>query len=200
MARKKRKVPAMNATSSADIAFMLLIFFLITTSMDTDKGLARRLPPPVPKDQKKNDVDVNKRNLLVVLINSSNQILCGDQFVDIKQLKDKVKEFIENPYNDANKPEKTEEDVPFFGKVMTAKKHVISLQNDRGTEYQAYISVQNELAKAYNELRDDVPERNSEKHSQIWMKNNKRLCSRFIRKRFLKQNLKIMEVKSNGKV
>ena len=114
MARKKRKVPAMNATSSADIAFMLLIFILITTSMDTDKGLARRLPPPVPKDQKKNDVDVNKRNLLVVLINSSNQILCGDQFVDIKQLKDKVKEFIENPYNDANKPEKTEEEVPFF--------------------------------------------------------------------------------------
>ena len=156
MARKKRKVPAMNATSSADIAFMLLIFFLITTSMDTDKGLARRLPPPVPNDQKKNYVDVNKRNLLVVLINSSNQIHCGDQFVDIKQLKDKVKEFIENPYNDANKPEKTEEDVPFFGKVMTAKKHVISLQNDRGTEYQAYISVQNELAKAYNELRDDV--------------------------------------------
>ena len=91
MARKKRKVPAMNATSSADIAFMLLIFFLITTSMDTDKGLARRLPPPVPKDQKKNDVDVNKRNLLVVLINSSNQILCGDQFVDIKQLKTRLK-------------------------------------------------------------------------------------------------------------
>ena len=157
MARKKRKVPAMNATSSADIAFMLLIFFLITTSMDTDKGLARRLPPPVPKDQKNDtDVDIKKRNLLVVLINSSNQILCGDQFVDIKQLKDKVKEFIENPYNDANKPEKTEEDVPFFGKVMTAKKHVISLQNDRGTEYQAYIDVQNEIAAAYNELRNKV--------------------------------------------
>ena len=153
---KKRKTPGINGSSSADIAFMLLIFFLITTSMDTDKGLARRLPPPVPKDQKKDDVDVNKRNLLIVLINSGNQSLCGDQFVDIKQLKDKVKEFIENPYNDANKPEKTEEDVPFFGKVMTAKKHVISLQNDRGTEYQAYISVQNELAKAYNELRDDV--------------------------------------------
>ena len=154
MARKKRKVPAMNATSSADIAFMLLIFFLITTSMDTDKGLARRLPPPVPKDQKKNDVDVNKRNLVVVLINSSNQILFNGEPTDIKQLKDKVKEFIDNPYNDANKHEKVEEDVEFFGKVMTAKKHVISLQNDRGTEYQAYISVQNELAKAYNELRD----------------------------------------------
>jgi biopolymer transport protein ExbD len=153
---KKRKTPGINGSSSADIAFMLLIFFLITTSMDTDKGLARRLPPPVPKDQKKQDVDINKRNLLIVLINSNNEILCGDQFVDIKQLKDKVKEFIDNPYNDANKPEKVEEDVPFFGKIMTAKKHVISLQNDRGTEYQAYISVQNELAKAYNELRDDL--------------------------------------------
>ena len=153
---KKRKTPGINGSSSADIAFMLLIFFLITTSMDTDKGLARRLPPPVPKDQKKQDVDINKRNLLIVLINSNNEILCGDQFVDIKQLKDKVKEFIDNPYNDENKPEKVEEDVPFFGKIMTAKKHVISLQNDRGTEYQAYISVQNELAKAYNELRDDL--------------------------------------------
>ena len=91
-----------------------------------------------------------------LLINSSNQILFNGEPTDIKQLKDKVKEFIDNPYNDANKPEKVEEDVPFFGKVMTAKKHVISLQNDRGTEYQAYISVQNELAKAYNELRDDI--------------------------------------------
>ncbi len=75
-----------------------------------------------PKDQKKNDVDVNKRNLVVVLINSSNQILFNGEPTDIKQLKDKVKEFIDNPYNDANKPEKVEEDVPFFGKVMTAKK------------------------------------------------------------------------------
>lgn len=157
MAKKKRKVPAMNATSSADIAFMLLIFFLITTSMDTDKGLARRLPPPVPKDQKKNEeMDVKKRNILVVLINSNNQILCNNEFIDIKQLKDKVKEFIENPYNDEHKPEKTELDVPFFGKMMVTKNHVISLQNDRGTEYQSYIDVQNELAMAYNELRNDV--------------------------------------------
>ena len=157
MGRKKRKVPAMNATSSADIAFMLLIFFLITTSMDTDKGLARRLPPPVPKDQKQdNEDEINKRNLLPILISSSNQILCDGQIVDIKQLKDKVKEFIDNPFNDEHKPEKLEEDVPMFGKMMITKKHVISLQNDRGTEYQVYISVQNELVKAYNELRDDT--------------------------------------------
>ena len=92
----------------------------------------------------------------MVLINSNNQILCGDQFVDVKQLKDKIKEFVENPYNDEHKPEKIEVDVPFFGKRMVTKNHVISLQNDRGTEYQAYINVQNEIAAAYNELRNDV--------------------------------------------
>ena len=154
---KKRKTPGINGSSSADIAFMLLIFFLITTSMDTDKGLARRLPPPVPKDQKKNEeMDIKKRNILVVLINSNNQILCNNEFIDIKQLREKVRNFIENPYNDEHMPEKTEVDVPFFGKQMVTKSHVISLQNDRGTEYQAYIDVQNELAAAYNELRDEV--------------------------------------------
>ena len=154
---KKRKTPGINGSSSADIAFMLLIFFLITTSMDTDQGLARRLPPPVPKDQKNDaDVDIKKRNLLVVLVSSGNQIMCGGELTDIKQLKDKVKEFVENPYNDANKPEKVEVDIPYFGKKMVSKNHVISLQSDRGTSYQAYIDVQNELAAAYNELRDDV--------------------------------------------
>ena len=154
---KKRKTPGINGSSSADIAFMLLIFLLITTSMDTDKGLARRLPPPVPKDQKKNEeMDIKKRNILVVLINSNNQILCNNEFIDIKQLREKVRNFIENPYNDEHMPEKTEVDVPFFGKQMVTKNHVISLQNDRGTEYQAYIDVQNELAAAYNELRDEV--------------------------------------------
>ena len=154
---KKRKTPGVNASSSADIAFMLLLFFLMTSSMDTDKGLPRRLPPPVPKDQKSDaDVDIKRRNLLVVLINSSNQILCGDEFIDIKQLKDKVKEFVLNPGNDEHMPEKVEIDVPYFGKQMVTKNHVISLQNDRGTEYQAYIDVQNEIAAAYNELRNDI--------------------------------------------
>ncbi|MDH6358102.1 biopolymer transporter ExbD [Parabacteroides sp. PF5-9] len=156
MAGKKRKTPGINGTSSADIAFMLLLFFLLTSSMDTDRGLPRRLPQPIPKDQKTDDVDIKKRNILVVLINSQNQILCNNEFIDIKQLKDKVKEFIENPFNDEHKPEKVEEDVPYFGQMMVTKNHVISLQNDRGTQYQSYIDVQNELAAAYNELRDDI--------------------------------------------
>ena len=160
MARKKRKAPGVNASSSADIAFMLLIFFLITTSMDTDKGLPRRLPPPVPKDQKQNDaVDIKKRNLLIVLINMNNQVLCGDEYIDIKQLKEKAKEFIDNPNNDEHKPEKVEVDVPYFGKQMVTKNHIISLQNDRGTTYSAYIQVQNELAAAYGELRDAISEK-----------------------------------------
>ena len=128
----KRKTPGVNASSSADIAFMLLLFFLMTSSMDTDQGLPRRLPQPVPKDQKTDtEVDIKKRNLLVVLVSSTNQIMCGGELTDIKQLKDKVKEFIDNPYNDAHLPEKTEVDVPYFGKTMVTKNHVISLQNDR---------------------------------------------------------------------
>ena len=134
--------------------------------MDTDKGLPRRLPPPVPKEQKETDVDIKKRNLLVVLINSQNQILCGDEFIDIKQLKDRVKEFVSNPNNNEHMPEKVEVDVPYFGKQMVTKNHVISLQNDRGTEYQAYIDVQNEIAAAYNELRDDL---SRQKFGKIFM-------------------------------
>ncbi len=163
---KKRKAPSINATSSADIAFMLLLFFLLTSSMDTDRGLARRLPQPVPKDQKKEDVDIKKRNLMVVLINSTNQILADGQYVELRDLKEMVKEFIDNPNNDEHKPEKIEVDVPFFGTMSVTKNHVISLQNDRGTEYQAYINVQNELAAAYNELRDVVSRR---KFGKIFM-------------------------------
>ncbi|MDR1646291.1 MAG: biopolymer transporter ExbD [Tannerellaceae bacterium] len=156
MARKKRKVPQVNSTSTADIAFMMLLFFLLTSSMDTDRGLPRRLPQPVPKDQKAADVDIKKRNILVVLINSTNQILCGDSYIQLNQLKDKIKEFVENPTNNEHMPEKVEIDVPYYGNRMVTKNHVISLQNDRGTNYQSYIDVQNEIAAAYNELRDNI--------------------------------------------
>jgi biopolymer transport protein ExbD len=156
MAKKKRKVPQVNSTSTADIAFMMLLFFLLTSSMDTDKGVPRRLPAPVPKDQKVDDIKVKDRNLLVVLINSTNQILCGDSYIQLDQLKNRVKDFVENPTNDAHMPEKVEIDVPYFGNRMVTKNHVVSLQNDRGTSYQSYIDVQNEIAAAYSELRDDI--------------------------------------------
>ena len=95
MARKKRAVPGINSSSTADIAFMLLIFFLITTSMDTDRGLARRLPPPPEnKDQKQDDIIVKERNVLQVRLNKDDQLMCGQDYIDIKQLKEKAKEFI----------------------------------------------------------------------------------------------------------
>ena len=155
MAKKKRKVPGINGASCADIAFMLLLFFLLTTSMDTDQGLARQLPRPPEKDQKI-EQDINKRNILTVMINSDNRILCASEEVTLAGLRAKTKEFLENPTNAENLPLKVEENIPFFGVQMITKDHLISLQCDRGTEYQAYINVQNELAAAYNELRDQV--------------------------------------------
>ena len=154
MARKKRKVPGINGASSADIAFMLLLFFLLTTSMDTDQGLPRRLPNPPENKEKQEEVKSKERNVFKVLINSDNQILCQGDLVSLPRLRELAKEFIENPNNSETLPEKELVDIPFFGERMVTKNHIISLQCDRVTNYQTYIDVQNELAAAYNELRD----------------------------------------------
>lgn len=157
MARKKRAVPGINSSSTADIAFMLLIFFLITTSMDTDRGLARRLPPPPEnKEQENNDIIVKERNVLQVKLNKDDQLMVAGEWGDIKQLREKAKEFIANPNDDPNLPEKHMKNLPLFGNVMITEKHVISVQNDVGTSYDAYLQVQNELVAAYNELRNEL--------------------------------------------
>ncbi|MCI6324607.1 MAG: ExbD/TolR family protein [Paludibacteraceae bacterium] len=151
-----KKIPQINASSMADISFLLLIFFLVTTSMDVNQGLARRLPAPVPPDQKVENTDINKRNLMVVKINSANQLMVQGQMLDIKQLRAKAKEFIKNENDDATLPKLVEEDFGEpIGVVKYTKDHVISVQNDVDTQYQAYLDVQNELVAAYNELRDE---------------------------------------------
>lgn len=157
---EKRSVQEINASSMADIAFLLLIFFLVTTTMSVDKGLSRRLPPPLPPDQKEKlkDIEVKERNIFVVLINSRNQVLAQGQYIQVEELREKVKEFIKNEANDPNLPELSEIEVEIDGrieKVMTTEAHIVSLQNDRGTTYQKYIEVQNELVAAYNEVRDE---------------------------------------------
>ena len=155
-----KKVPQINASSMADISFLLLIFFLVTTSMDVNQGLARRLPAPIPPDQKVEDKDINKRNLLVVKINSANQLMVQGQLMDVKQLKEKAKEFILNANNADNFPKVYEEDFGApFGVVKYTKDHVISVQNDVDTQYQAYLDVQNELVAAYNELREECAQK-----------------------------------------
>ena len=156
MARAKKKVPEVNSSSTADIAFLLLVFFLCTTTMAVNKGLARRLPPPVPAEQKTQDLKVKERNVFVVLLNSNDQLLVQGEYTEVAELKDKAKEFIKNESNAENLPEKEVIEVEYFGNVAVTKNHVISLQNDRGTSYAAYINVQNELVAAYNELRNDL--------------------------------------------
>ena len=149
-----KKTPELNTSSTADMAFLLLCFFLMTTTMDQDLGLQRRLPPMPDKNQKAQDQKVNRRNIVIVKINSADRLLAGTEPMHVSELKDKIKEFLTNPVDDPNLPEKEEIQIEGYGPCMVSK-GVISLQNDRGTSYQAYIAVQNELVKAVNELRDE---------------------------------------------
>lgn len=150
----KKKTPAINSSSTADIAFLLLCYFLMTTTMGSQTGLSRRLPPMPDQNQQQIDQQVNRRNIIIVKINSADRILAGSDPIEVSQLKDKIKEFLSNPTDDPNMPEKVMTDIEGYGQYPVSK-GVISLQNDRGTSYRAYIAVQNELVKAVNELRDD---------------------------------------------
>ena len=111
---------------------------------------------PDGKQIKKEDVDIKERNILQVFVNFQDQLMVGDSYLSVDQLRDKAKEFIANPNDDEKLPEKVAEEVPFFGTQRITKNHVISLRCDRGTSYKTYIAVQNELVAAYNELRDEL--------------------------------------------
>ena len=149
-----RKTPEVPAASLADIAFMLLIFFLVTTTMDVDSGLERRLPQ-WQEEQPEDDQQIKERNVFVVLVNRNNDLLVEGEVTRIDDLRDKTKEFILNPNNEENLPEKEPIEVPFFGQVEVTK-GVISLRNDLDTKYGTYIAVQNELVGAINDLREDL--------------------------------------------
>jgi len=163
MARKKRKAPSINSSSSADLAFTLLIFFLVVTSMDTDEGLTRLLPRWT---EEQTNQDIKKRNILNVLVNANNELMVADDFGKVEDLCEIAKNFIKAEGDFAGdrgpeyiqvNPEKSPELVQFFGAdTKTPKNHVISLQSDYGTSYEMYIKVQNELVAAYNQLREEL--------------------------------------------
>jgi biopolymer transport protein ExbD len=153
MARKK--LQEINAGSMADIAFLLLIFFLVTTTMDTDTGLQRKLPP-IPEEEEQDNTPIKERNVFIVLINSQDQLLVEGEPADITQLRDKAKEFIANPDDLETLPDKEMKYVEELGREeYICKSAVISLQNDMSTTYEVYMKVQNELVAAYNELRNE---------------------------------------------
>ena len=163
MARNARKTPEVRADSQADIAFLLLIFFLVATTMNTDTGIARVLPPMPPEDQQQEEIKVKERNLFLVFINGRGDIMAGasgkQEPIVLSQLKERAKEFIVNPMDDPNLPERIDKEIELAngGKwVYPVSEGVISLQTTRDTNYQSYIMVQNELTRAFNEVRDEV--------------------------------------------
>ena len=152
----RRQAPEINAGSMADIAFLLLIFFLVTTTMDVDTGLTRKLPPMPEEPQEEQDIKVKQRNIFQVLVNANNDLLVEGDIMDVSDLREAAKEFIigDPTFQDEEMPEGKEETIPLLGTVMVSKQ-IVSLQNDRGTDYGMYISVQNELVAAYNEVRNE---------------------------------------------
>lgn len=151
----RREAPEINAGSMADIAFLLLIFFLVTTTMDVDGGLTRKLPPPI-EDEMEDPPEVKQRNVFQVLVNSNNDLLVEGDVMLVSNLREAAKEFIigDPTFQDDAMPEGKLTEVPILGEMMVSKQ-IVSLQNDRGTSYEMYIKVQNELVAAYNEVRDE---------------------------------------------
>ena len=137
---RSRTATEINASSMADIAFLLLIFFLVTTTIDVDKGILVKLPPwsnePPP------EMKLNSRNVFSVLVNANDDLLVRKEPADLAKLRERAKEFIVNPNGQANLAEKP-------------TKAIISLKNDRGTGYETYLAVYNELKAAYSELWDE---------------------------------------------
>lgn len=173
MARKKKKVPGLNASSTADISFILLIFFLVTTSMDTDTGLTRRLPQPPEPNQEDAMMDVKERNVLNVKMNADGNMMIKSEVETrffnlgiekeradgLRYLFNTVKEFVQNKDNNPRLPQLYPREIDLLGPCNVTEKHVISVQTDRGTPYEVYFEVQDVIVGAYNELRDEAAKR-----------------------------------------
>ena len=144
----KRAAPEVNAGSMADIAFLLLIFFLVTTTIETDSGINRKLPP---MEESEEDVIIKQKNIFTVLLNGKNQLLVEDEIMELKDLRQAAIEFLDNGGDKScnyckGKRDPASSDNP--------DKAIISLANNRQTSYKTYIAVQNELVAAYNDLRN----------------------------------------------
>lgn len=131
--RRKHIVPSLNTTSTADISFMLLIFFLVASSMDIDKGLLRQLPPPDTQEEPL-EVDVDKKRLMQLEITSDNRLLLDGQETAVGELRGRVATFV----------------------ARVGKGHLISIDADPAASYETYFSIQSEIVKAYAAVRNNV--------------------------------------------
>ena len=154
-----RRVPEINSSSTADIAFLLLIFFLMTTSMDTDMGLPRRLPEWAAGGRKPETVEVRERNVLSVRLDADDRLWCDERLVGLAELHAVAREFVGNPEGREDLPERVATEVPGLGTVEVTKDHVILLSCHREATYKAYVALQDELAGVYEELRNELSRR-----------------------------------------
>ncbi len=162
MARSGRKLPAVNSSSMADIAFLLLVFFLVTTTIATDKGLTLTLPPKADPNEPPPDITKNQRNIFKILVNSSDRILIEDEPVnDVSGLKQMVKEFVLNFGKITESNQALYNGLPQSLKAMSMKSEnssddpteaVISFKADRGTSYSLYLDILDQLQGAYYEI------------------------------------------------
>jgi biopolymer transport protein ExbD len=155
----RRNIPEVNAGSMADIAFLLLIFFLVTTTFQEDTGINRKLPPMPPPGV--TPPIIKQKNLFTVLVNKNNELFVEEEIMDIKDLRKAAREFLDNG---GGTNEKGEPCTYCKGKKDPESsdhpnKAIISVRNDRETNYKTFMSVQNELVGAYNELRNREAQR-----------------------------------------
>ena len=149
-----KKTPGLNTGSMADISFLLLTFFLLTSSINTDQGIQRRLPPPL--DINTPPPPVNERNVLKILVNMYDQLLVnGEPMNNVNELKVRTKEFISNPSDNPHMSRVKPKHIEELGREAPVSEGIVSLQSDRGTSYKMYVAVQNQLTAAFNELRDE---------------------------------------------
>ena len=135
--RKQRETPGLNTTSTADISFMLLIFFLVTTSMDVDKGLLRQLPSPEPQKKEQQQSVVDKANLMALRLTAGDTLLVNGKPMQVSQLKEETIRFVHR----------------------LGKKHLISIESDRDADYNLYFQMQNQLMEAYSQLRNETAQK-----------------------------------------
>ena len=153
----KRAAPEVNAGSMADIAFLLLIFFLVTTTIETDRGISRKLPP-IPEENIEPPI-IKQKNIFTVIVNRDNQLLVEDELMQLQNLRQAAVEFLDNGGGVGEEACDYCQGPRDPNSSDNPVKAIISLVNDRKTEYRTYISVQNELVAAYNQLRNREAQR-----------------------------------------